>query len=93
MGTADLWLDWHVHYPHRLLPISKNGHDFAFRHQPGLVELVSLWTCGVLLRWIANIRLWNLRILLPISAAAELTAFLVFYITVRRYAAMARPGA
>jgi hypothetical protein len=38
-----------------------------------------------LLRWIASISLWNWRILLRISATAELAAFLTFYITVRRH--------
>ncbi len=41
-----------------------------------------LWTCGVTLRWAANISLWNWRILLPLSAALELAAFLIFFRTV-----------
>src|SRR5215472_15053293 len=44
-----------------------------------------LWTCGVSLRWVANISLWNWRVLLPVSAFAELAAFLIFFRTVRRH--------
>jgi len=44
-----------------------------------------LWTCGVALRWVANISLWNWRILLPLSAGAELAAFLIFFFTVSRH--------
>jgi hypothetical protein len=42
----------------------------------------SLWTAGVALRWLANVYLWHWRILLPISAALELGAFLIFFRTV-----------
>ncbi len=42
----------------------------------------ALWTSGVALRWAANITLWNWRILLPLSAAAELAAFAIFFVTV-----------
>jgi hypothetical protein len=45
----------------------------------------SLWTCGVTLRWVANVSLWSWRILLPLSAAAELVAFLIFFRTVSRH--------
>jgi hypothetical protein len=38
----------------------------------------SLWTAGVLLRWWANMTLWEWRALLPLSAAMELAAFLIF---------------
>jgi hypothetical protein len=41
-----------------------------------------LWTSGVALRWVANVSLWNWRVLLPLSAALELGAFLIFFITV-----------
>lgn len=37
-----------------------------------------LWTSGVLLRWFANIYLWQWRALLPISATLELIAILLF---------------
>lgn len=38
----------------------------------------ALWTAGVTMRWAANIYGWHWRILLPLSAAIELTAFLLF---------------
>src|SRR5690242_13181834 len=41
-----------------------------------------LWTAGVATRWFANVTLWNWRVLLPFSAAAELAAFLIFFWTV-----------
>ncbi len=37
-----------------------------------------LWTSGVLLRWTSNIYLWEWRLLLPLSAALQLSAFLIF---------------
>jgi uncharacterized protein involved in response to NO len=44
-----------------------------------------MWTSGVVLRWLANVNLWNWRLLLPLSAALELAAFLIFFITVRSH--------
>ena len=41
-----------------------------------------LWTSGVALRWLANVYQWHWRILLPLSAALELTAFVIFFRTV-----------
>jgi len=41
-----------------------------------------LWTSGVTLRWAASVYLWHWRILLPVSAALELAAFLIFFRTV-----------
>ena len=41
-----------------------------------------LWTSGVALRWVANVYLWHWRILLPVSAALELAAFVIFFRTV-----------
>ena len=41
-----------------------------------------LWTSGVALRWLANVYQWHWRILLPLSAALELAAFLIFFRTV-----------
>ena len=37
-----------------------------------------LWTIGVGLRWTANIYGWHWRILLPVSAAMELAAIVLF---------------
>jgi hypothetical protein len=39
----------------------------------------ALWISGVALRWLANVYLWQWRILLPLSAALELAAFLIFF--------------
>ena len=41
-----------------------------------------LWTSGVALRWLANVYQWHWRILLPLSAALELAAFVIFFCTV-----------
>lgn len=45
----------------------------------------ALWTGGVSLRWAANITEFHWRFLLPISAALQLIAFLIFFATVRRH--------
>ena len=39
----------------------------------------AMWTTGAALRWIANVYLWEWRILLPVSAFLELAAFLIFF--------------
>lgn len=44
-----------------------------------------LWMAGVLLRWFANIYLWQWRILLSLSAAMELAAFLIFFRAVSQH--------
>lgn len=41
-----------------------------------------LWTSGVSLRWIAGVYQWHWRVLLPLSAAMELAAFLIFFASV-----------
>ena len=38
----------------------------------------ALWTAGVTLRWGTGVAPWHWRILLPLSAALELAAFLIF---------------
>lgn len=43
----------------------------------------TMWTTGVLLRWLTNIYAWHWRLMLPLSAALELGAFVVFYQSVR----------
>jgi hypothetical protein len=47
----------------------------------------AMWTSGVLLRWFANVYLWNWRTLLPLSALLELTAFLIFFRAVSQHEA------
>jgi uncharacterized protein involved in response to NO len=49
----------------------------------------ALWTAGVAMRWAANLWLWQWRSMLPVSALLELSAFLLFFGTVRRHS----PGA
>src|SRR4051794_25393514 len=41
----------------------------------------ALWTAGVTLRWAANVTEFHWRVLLPVSAAFQLTAFLIFFVT------------
>jgi uncharacterized protein involved in response to NO len=45
----------------------------------------TLWMTGVLLRWFANVYLWQWRVLLPVSATFELTAFLLFFRAVSQH--------
>ena len=42
----------------------------------------AVWTSGVTLRWLAGVYQWHWRTLLPISAALELTAFIIFFSSV-----------
>jgi hypothetical protein len=41
-----------------------------------------LWTSGVILRWLTNVYQWHWRVLLPLSGALELAAFLIFFRTI-----------
>jgi hypothetical protein len=43
-----------------------------------------LWTSGVLLRWSTNLYGWRWREMLPLSAALEVSAFLIFFISLVR---------
>lgn len=45
----------------------------------------SMWMAGVLLRWLANVYLWQWRLLLPASAGMELAAFLIFFHAVSQH--------
>jgi len=42
----------------------------------------ALWTGGLLLRWVANVYLRQWHVIFPLSGAAELAAFLIFFRTV-----------
>lgn len=64
--------------------LSKMGGLRPFGVWRGWASLV-LWAGGVSLRWIGNIGEWNWRVLLPISAALQLIAFLIFVATVSRH--------
>ncbi|HSM87792.1 MAG TPA: hypothetical protein VLT16_16680, partial [Candidatus Limnocylindrales bacterium] len=44
-----------------------------------------LWTAGVLLRWATGVYEWHWRAALPVSAALELAAFVIFLDSVRRH--------
>lgn len=44
-----------------------------------------LWTGGVFLRWITNLYIRQWREMLPLSAFLELTAFLIFFLSVGRH--------
>ena len=52
----------------------------------------ALWTLGVSLRWLANVYLWQWRILLPMSAVLELAAFVLFVSAVSRHRPAGEPG-
>ena len=39
----------------------------------------TMWTAGVLLRWIAGVLQWHWRSLLPLSAVLQLLAFVIFF--------------
>jgi hypothetical protein len=45
----------------------------------------ALWTVGVTLRWVANVTDADWRLLLPLSAALQLMAFAIFFVTVIRH--------
>jgi uncharacterized protein involved in response to NO len=45
----------------------------------------ALWTTGVAVRWASTVYLWEWKILLPVSGALELIAFLFFFRTVSQH--------
>jgi hypothetical protein len=45
----------------------------------------ALWIAGVLLRWVAGVYQWQWRMALPLSAALELAAFIIFFMAVRQH--------
>jgi len=45
----------------------------------------AMWTIGVAMRWVANVYWWQWRLLLPISSALELAAFLIFFNAVSQH--------
>ena len=47
----------------------------------------AFWTCGISLRWMANVTEFHWRVLLPLSAVLQLIAFLIFFATVSRHKA------
>jgi hypothetical protein len=61
------------------LPKLRRVHTFELS-----VEWVTwgLWTVGVTMRWLTNVYQWHWRALLPLSAALELAAFVIFFRTI-----------
>jgi hypothetical protein len=52
----------------------------------------ALWTPGITFRWISGVIGWHWRVLLPLSGLLELTAFGLFYGSLRRRHRQALPG-
>jgi hypothetical protein len=52
----------------------------------------ALWAGGVTLRWAANVTEFHWRILLPVSAALQLIAFVIFFGTVSHHKAQPDPA-
>ena len=44
-----------------------------------------LWTTGVAARWGTTVYLWHWRVLLPVSGALELAAFLIFFFVISQH--------
>jgi uncharacterized protein involved in response to NO len=51
----------------------------------------ALWTGGVTLRWAANVTEFHWRVLLPVSAALQLIAFVIFFVTVSHHKSQPAP--
>ena len=64
--------------------LSKMGNLPPFAVSRGWASF-TMWTGGVLLRWIVNITAWQWSVALPASAVLELAAFLIFFRTVSRH--------
>jgi hypothetical protein len=56
----------------------------TFHTRRGWVAL-TMWSAGVLLRWLAGVYAWNWRLLLPASGVLELAGFLIFFQSVRQH--------
>jgi uncharacterized protein involved in response to NO len=52
----------------------------------------ALWVIGVTLRWLSNIYPWHWRVALPLSAALELSAFLIFFKAVASHRTSSSPA-
>jgi uncharacterized protein involved in response to NO len=64
--------------------LSKMGNLQPFAISRGWL-CFALWTGGVSLRWASNVTAWEWRWLLPLSAALELSGFLLFFFTVGKH--------
>ena len=58
------------------IPKMRGGANSAYRMA---WACWGMWTTGAALRWVANVYLWEWRLILPVSALLELAAFLVFF--------------
>ena len=52
----------------------------------------AFWTGGVAIRWAANVTEFHWRILVPVSAALQLIAFVIFFATVSRHKPQSAPS-
>jgi hypothetical protein len=53
----------------------------------------ALWSAGVAMRWLTNLYAWQWRTLLPLSAALEMAAFVLFFMTAARHRSADGPRA
>ena len=67
--------------------LTKMQSALAFPVRTGWVAW-SLWTIGVLLRWIGGVTAWQWKVLLPASGLLQLVAFVLFYRSVRLHRPM-----
>ena len=61
------------------IPKLRRSHPFALW---AAWSCWALWTAGITLRWLTGVYQWHWRVLLPVSAALELIAFLIFFSSV-----------
>lgn len=61
------------------IPKLRHLNSFAL---PTVVVAWALWTGGVSTHWLCTVYQWHWRTLLPVSAALELSAFVIFFRTV-----------
>ena len=91
-GTASAWIQAHGHAQifgwigTFILGIGYYSIPKLRRAQPYALWAPwtswTMWTLGVTLRWVAGVYEWHWRALLPVSAALEMVAFLIFFISV-----------
>lgn len=64
--------------------IPKMTHRSAYAAARGWTAW-ALWISGVLLRWITGVYQWHWRGILPVSAALEFVAFVIFFMAVKQH--------
>ena len=80
-SRPDLRRDWHLHPGDRFLLDSEVAALESIRPLAAWT-CWALWTTGITLRWLTGVYQWHWRALLPVSAALELIAFLIFFSSV-----------